>query len=704
MRTEKTLDLSVVVPTYNQSDLLQESLRALADQTLPKDAYEIVVVDDGSTDQTEEVLRAFGPPVKVIRFPENRGRSAARNAGIRAASASLIVLVDSDIIVRPDFLASHLHVHHREGPGILSRGPVIDVPNIQSTRDGQIPHLVASPAYLTTANAALAKDALVRAGLFDEGFSGYGWEDFDLGLRLKRLGVRRVWCRQAVAFHVDPHQYWDEITKLLAKEEARARNAVYFYHKHPTVETRWLIQTTRLHRVLYWLQTGGGLLTPTNIENIVDPLRRSGRVGLAFFMLRGVLNRYYLRTLESELRTHGPVDRTRRGSVKRPSMLLVSNGHGEDAVGMALAQRLQPAAAITAFPLVGTGGAYDGVVLLEPRRTLPSGGFGLRGAWRGLWADLWAGGLRHWLRQRATLRRQRGRHDLVVAVGDVYCLQMAALAGSPVAFVATAKSQYAEPHRMLERFFLHRYADAIFTRDQVTADTLQRAGLPARYVGNPLMDTIGPIGVHLRSDDTHPTVTILPGSRADAYGNLRPLLQMCNQIAGRVPSSFLCALAPSIDLEQVKSGAAAAGWVPDREALRRGGVTVTLTRAFGDAIHAADVVVGLAGTANEQAAGLGKPVVTFAGPGAQVTQRFVNLQKRLLGDALIVTPSSEEAANAVVRLLQDPAERAARGSVGRQRMGEPGAVDRIAENVLTLLQEHGTPSPHPSPPAGGEGG
>ena len=305
MYAEKTLNLSVVVPTYNQADLLRESLRALVDQTLSKDPYEIIVVDDGSTDHTAAVLREFGPPVKVMRFPANRGRSAARNAGIREARAPLIVLVDSDILVRPDFLDRHLRAHRREGAGILSRGPVIDVPDVTRARNGSVPRVVSSPAYLTTANAALEKSALLRAGLFDEGFPGYGWEDFDLGLRLKRLGIRRVFCRQALAFHVDPQSYRDNIQALLQKEEARAMSAVYFYRKHPTLQTQWLIQATRMHRVLYWLQTGCGRVTPGNVEGILANLRRARRERLAYLILRGVLNRHYLQALQTHLRAYG---------------------------------------------------------------------------------------------------------------------------------------------------------------------------------------------------------------------------------------------------------------------------------------------------------------------------------------------------------------------------------------------------------------
>jgi uncharacterized protein (TIGR03492 family) len=200
-------------------------------------------------------------------------------------------------------------------------------------------------------------------------------------------------------------------------------------------------------------------------------------------------------------------------------------------------------------------------------------------------------------------------------------------------------------------------AEVIFTRDELTAETLRRAGLPARYVGNPLMDTIGGGQTSLKGDPTQPTVVILPGSRADADANLEPLLRVCTQVGARLRVHFVCALAPAIDLTRVRSAAFATGWDFDGDRLRRDGITVTLTRAFGDAIRAADVVVGLAGTANEQAAGLGKPVVTFVGPGAQVSPQFVALQQRLLGKSLVVARDWQDAAEAVVRFTQRPSPR-----------------------------------------------
>src|SRR5438309_9415040 len=98
MHEEKTPDISVVVPTYNQADLLRENLRSLVDQTLPKDSYEILVVDDGSTDHTTAVLRECAGPVRIVQLPANRGRRAARNEGIRHALARRVTFEASGIL------------------------------------------------------------------------------------------------------------------------------------------------------------------------------------------------------------------------------------------------------------------------------------------------------------------------------------------------------------------------------------------------------------------------------------------------------------------------------------------------------------------------------------------------------------------------------------------------------------------------------
>lgn len=376
----------------------------------------------------------------------------------------------------------------------------------------------------------------------------------------------------------------------------------------------------------------------------------------------------------------------------RPSVLIVSNGHGEDAVGMALARELQGAAGLVAYPLVGVGAAYSGIPVLEPRRTFPSGGFALRGSAGALWADLRSGGFSHWQRQHRTLRQQRGRHHLIIAIGDVFCLWMASAAGSPAVFVATAKSVYNEPYRWPERLVIRRSARVMFTRDQATADALRTRGLPARYAGNPLMDTIPPAGEPLPLPSGAPAVVMLPGSRTDAPANLVQLLKLCARVASGADAAFICAVPPTVDIASIARATKGAGWEVEGQRLRSGHTTVLLTRAFGSALRAATVVVGLAGTANEQAAGLGIPVVAFPPQGAvQFTPRFLALQQKLLGEALVSAHGWEVAAEAVLRLLRDPAERARRGDAGRARMGSPGGVGAVAEDVLARLASRPAP-------------
>jgi len=373
------------------------------------------------------------------------------------------------------------------------------------------------------------------------------------------------------------------------------------------------------------------------------------------------------------------------------SVLIVSNGHGEDAVGALLARRLAASGlAVRACPLVGTGDEYletaGAIPLLEPRRAFPSGGFSLRGSGRDLRGDLREGLLTHWRAQRAALAKERGRHGRVAAIGDVYCLWMASAAAAPLVFIATAKSVRNEPYRWLEQRLMRRAA-VIWTRDEPTAQALARGGLPGRYAGNPLMDTIPEPGGGLPIPSEARVILLLPGSRRDALANLLLLLKVARQVSAEEGGVFVAALPRALPVVDVVRAAATRGWEVDGEFLRSGHTAVLLTREFGAALAAATVTVGLAGTANEQAAGLGKPVVAFPVDGAaQFTSRFLALQQRLLGHALVAALDWEDAARAVVHLLRDPEERRWRGETGRERMGAGGAVAQIAEDILTRIR------------------
>ena len=98
-----TLSIGVVVPTYNRAGFLPETLDAILGQTRPPDA--IVVVDDGSTDETPSVLARYAPRVKALRIT-NSGELVARNTGVAALATDLVAFCDSDDLWRPGFLAA----------------------------------------------------------------------------------------------------------------------------------------------------------------------------------------------------------------------------------------------------------------------------------------------------------------------------------------------------------------------------------------------------------------------------------------------------------------------------------------------------------------------------------------------------------------------------------------------------------------------
>jgi GT2 family glycosyltransferase len=196
-----------------------------------------------------------------------------------------------------------LEIHRSAGQPVTGRGPVVVIPS--PAMPERMPLIRISPAYLDTANASVPRQSVVDAGSFDEGFRVYGWEDFDLGLRLQARGIPRVYDPNAVAFHVQPPPTEGSLDQHLAKEEERARTALYLLRKHPGSQTRMLIQDTVLQRAFHFALGGAGLLTASNAPRVARWLRARGLDTLAFLVIRGVLNRHYLQCLD---RFRAPVE------------------------------------------------------------------------------------------------------------------------------------------------------------------------------------------------------------------------------------------------------------------------------------------------------------------------------------------------------------------------------------------------------------
>lgn len=373
-------------------------------------------------------------------------------------------------------------------------------------------------------------------------------------------------------------------------------------------------------------------------------------------------------------------------------LLIISNGHGEDAIGALLVPELRRRGFVPeAMPIVGEGGSYRrlGVPIVGPTQAMPSGGF-IYGRPVAFAGDVANGLVGLTLGQIKAMRQERERFGLVLAIGDIVPLAFAWLSRADFAFVGCAKSDYylqGKPGSYFwhERALLrHPRCKAVFPRDAVTGENLERARIRATYLGNPMMDGLAPSGIALPGPEGVTTVLLLPGSREEAYRNMRVLARSARAIAraGR-PLRLLAAIAPGLRPE----GFCHDDWALDGLTLRAPEAPAIhlLPGGFADAAHAADLAIGMAGTANEQVAGLGKPVIIIPGAGPQFTASFAEAQTRLLGESVLLLPDEPERVAAAFWELLADGERLARiAANGTTRMGEPGAAGRIAEAIAAL--------------------
>lgn len=421
-------------------------------------------------------------------------------------------------------------------------------------------------------------------------------------------------------------------------------------------------------------------------------------------------------------------------------LLFVANGHGENAIAARIAGAVLNIAAqplrLELLPLIGDGagvgagagapftsgledGAHanaasaasrtaGGAVALQvvgPRKVLPSGGLVAMGNIAAFARDVLAGFPVLLAAQVAFLRRARGRYAAVVAVGDAYALGLAFLAAARPIFVGTAKSVFVAPYGPFERSLLRR-AGKVYVRDLPTARELARHGTPAEAPGNVIADLATPDFPAMDGA----WLGLLPGSRRHAYADGVRLAGVARTLAARRPTiGALLSVAPTLDAERFAQFLRADGWTvgplknvaaPTR-ADNEGGPArwsaesvafqahcgaarlVGWRGPLGALLAASTVVLGQAGTGNEQAAARGLPVVALEGTAGRREDWYRMRQRRLLGDALLLVPAApSDAAAALDRLLGDPGRLAAMAVAGQVRMGPPGGAPAIGRGIL----------------------
>jgi len=272
---------SVIIPTYNRENILKKVLSYYACQVKPQDNFELIIIDDGSIDGTESLfssLQAAGIegrlnilkkyrgrivktkkgwytadtcenvflsnnelPVRYVKLKKS-GRSIARNVGIGFSSYPLIIFADDDIFVEPEFLKKHMEAHIPDDTWVIM-GKVVHTQDLDNPFYARWKLKDINTAFLSTGNASVLKSSLIRAGLFDENYTVYGWEDFDMGIHLKDNGLKSV-KKGIYGYHYDPPGEFLNPEQIYNKEKERGLSAVYFYKTH---SLRWVKRFTMIH-------------------------------------------------------------------------------------------------------------------------------------------------------------------------------------------------------------------------------------------------------------------------------------------------------------------------------------------------------------------------------------------------------------------------------------------------------------------------
>jgi glycosyltransferase involved in cell wall biosynthesis len=264
--------VSVQLCTYNRRPLLGRVLDALFHQDLDADAYEIVLVDDGSTDGTyEEVLARLAPPCAfhLVR-QHNAGLARGRNVGVERGRGEIVLFMDDDVLATPGLLSAHVRFH-RTHPRAICRGVAINVASFDHLPPPAYSLRNYSGAYFWTTNVSVPHTLIHEAGGFDERFSEYGWEDLELGFRLRCMNVQSILERDAVVYHYKPALDPDQFSRIARQARAQARTAKQFLEKHP--HWRVALATGQLAPLLWWSRAARRSGWSALLERMAQPGR-----------------------------------------------------------------------------------------------------------------------------------------------------------------------------------------------------------------------------------------------------------------------------------------------------------------------------------------------------------------------------------------------------------------------------------------------
>lgn len=251
---------TVVIPVYGKPDLLVRCLRSLDTPIQGAAEYNICVVDDGSGIDQETIRQkaTLSVPLTWVSFDANRGRSAARNEGVRAAQGDVIIFLDSDMEACPGFVRAHIdahsanshtacigHIDWPSGGGFIRYAGTRGVAKL-------LPGDTPPPWYFVTGNASVMRADLPPGDPFDETLPGWGGEDLDLGLRLRDNGVSFRYLPEAKSYH----HFDGTLAQHLKRMERYGSDMVpTLVKRHPEIVN--ILKLTLLEKPIYRFMING---------------------------------------------------------------------------------------------------------------------------------------------------------------------------------------------------------------------------------------------------------------------------------------------------------------------------------------------------------------------------------------------------------------------------------------------------------------
>lgn len=259
------MEVSIIIPVYNRKEMVRKALDFLFNQNYAKENYEIIVVDDGSTDGTEKMINALSPPCRLVYLHQDRkGPHIARNLGIENAQGKIIIFIDSDIFAPPNFIDEHMRFH-KKFKNVIVSGPTVRTDKLEDVfsdikRRKFRESLAWSGPSLITSNLSVKREFLLKAGGFDGEFVGMGWHDWELGLRLKKLGLKVKRNVEAIVYHYKRTKKLLDIPSLCEKRRERGVNGVLYYKKHPSLKVKMGIRVHSLFfdKFIWWIDKDFG--------------------------------------------------------------------------------------------------------------------------------------------------------------------------------------------------------------------------------------------------------------------------------------------------------------------------------------------------------------------------------------------------------------------------------------------------------------